>query len=30
MATLIIDGALELDPGTDVASLARAAALRLG
>jgi hypothetical protein len=29
MATLIIDGALELDPGTDVASLARAAALRL-
>jgi len=29
MATLIIDGALELDPGTDVASVARAAALRL-
>ena len=29
MATLIIDGALELDPGTDIASLARAAALRL-
>jgi AcrR family transcriptional regulator len=29
MATLIIDGALELDPGTDVESLARAAALRL-
>jgi AcrR family transcriptional regulator len=29
MATLIIDGALELDPGTDVAGMARAAALRL-
>jgi AcrR family transcriptional regulator len=29
MATLIIDHALELDPGTDVAALARAAALRL-
>ena len=29
MATLLIDGALELDPGTDIASLARAAALRL-
>jgi AcrR family transcriptional regulator len=29
MATLLIDGALELDPGTDVAALARAAALRL-
>jgi AcrR family transcriptional regulator len=29
MATLLIDGALELDPGTDVAGLARAAALRL-
>ena len=29
MATLIIDGALELDPGTDVASQARAAPLRI-